>query len=314
MIDSAVYLPRGPESRASGSRRQQLGRPSLPTTRAGRYSGLACPTVTPRKLSFFTRNMLGQVAVPLAVLLVTPYDPTFLTTGPSCLTSSYRGLFGGNSVFIVDDACMSSSISLLPQGFLSPIDNMDQDLVWLEQEAVEDTLEPPTSSDVYERISALSAAAPDVQNGKQMFLADSPLATVLLAELPSSMVLSIAPEVMRALDAHLPSSWKYSPIPPHPVPYVPISSSATERVKAIAASVKFDPVVASIVGAISIPQMRKDVRYLTGEDPTSGIVSRHAFSSGALQAAAWLQEQFESTGASCEQKPFLTGFSPNVVW
>lgn len=258
--------------------------------------------------------MLGQVAVPLAVLLVTPHDPSLLATGSGCLADSYHGLFGGNSIFIVDDACMTSSVDVLAQGFFSPIDNTDQHLVWVEQEAIDDALEPPSSDDVYELISTLSAAVPATQNGEQMVMDNSPLANILLAESPSSMVLSVTPEGMRTLDTQLPRSWKYMPIPWEPIPYVPISSSATARVKAIAASVEFDPIVASIVGSISIPQMRKDVRYLTGEDPASGILSRHAFSSGALQAAAWLQEQFESTGASCEQKPFLTGFSPNVVW
>ncbi|KZT69425.1 Zn-dependent exopeptidase [Daedalea quercina L-15889] len=138
-------------------------------------------------------------------------------------------------------------------------------------------------------------------------------APVVLSDSPTSMVISVAPEVARTLDIRLPRLWKSTPIPQQPVPYVPVSSTAVQRVKAIAASVKFDPVVASIVGNISIPQMRKDVRYLTGEDPSSGIMSRHAFSKGALQAAAWLQEQFQSTGASCELKPFLRGFSPNVV-
>lgn len=252
--------------------------------------------------------------MPLAVLLVTPHDPTLLTTGPSCLANSYRGLFGGNSVFIVDDACMSSSIGLLSQGLFSPIDSPDQNLVWLEQEAVEDALKPPSSEDVYELISNLPTALPAAQNDEQKVMINSPLANILLAGLPSSMVLSVTPDIARTLDTQIPRSWKYTPIPQEPVPYVPISSSATARVKALAASVKFDPVIASIVGNISIPQMRQDVRYLTGEDPASGIVSRHAFSSGALQAADWLQEQFEGTGASCEQKPFRTGFSPNVVW
>lgn len=255
--------------------------------------------------------MRGQVAVPLAVLLVTPHDPTLLTAGPSCLANSYRGLFGGNSVFIVDDACMSSSSGLISQGLFSPIESTYNDLVWLEQEAVEAALQPPSSQDVYE---LLSTAAPAVQNDEQTVMVDSPLDNILLAELPSSMVLSVAPEVARTLDTRLPPFWKSTPIPQEPVAYVPISSSATARVQAITTSLKFDPVVASIVGNISIAQMRKDVRYLTGEDPASSITSRHAFSSGALQAAAWLQEQFEGTGASCELKPFLAGFSPNVVW
>ncbi|KAH9915316.1 uncharacterized protein B0H18DRAFT_886056 [Fomitopsis serialis] len=256
--------------------------------------------------------MWGQAALPLALLLVTPHDPSVLTT-ISCLSDSYRGQFGGNSVFIVDDACLSSSTGLLGEGSVVPLDDTDRQLVWLEQEVVEDTLGLPSPEDITSFISALSGSPFTAQDGEQQVLADSLYGNVVLAETASSMVISVAPEVARTIDTHLPRFWKSAPIPPKSVPYVPISSAASQRVKEIAASVKFDPVVASIVGNLSITQMRKDVRYLTGEDPSSGIVSRHAFSEGALQAAAWLKEQFESTGASCELKPFLRGFSPNVV-
>ena len=314
MIDSERERPAGPGVPHCSAPNGNGSESRTPFSLDGRYPSFACPTATPQRLASFAISMLGQVVVPLAVLLVTPHDPALLTAGSSCLADSYRGLFGGNSVFIVDDACFNSSLDLLSQGFFSPVDSTDQHLVWVEQEAVDDALNPPSADDVYELISGLSTTTPAAQNDEQMVMAKPPPANILLAESSSSMVLSVAPEVARTLDTRLPRSWKYTPIPWEPTPFVPVSTSATARVKAIAASVKFDPVVASIVGNISIPQMRKDVRYLTGEDSTSGILSRHAFSSGALQAAAWLQEQFESTGASCEQKPFLTGFSPNVVW
>ncbi|KAH9837824.1 uncharacterized protein C8Q71DRAFT_563136 [Rhodofomes roseus] len=256
--------------------------------------------------------MWGQAALPLALLLVTPHDPSVLTSS-SCLSESYRGLFGGNNVFVVDDACLSSSTGLLGEGSVSPLDNTGRQLVWLEQEAVEDALKSSATNDIASCISALSGVPLSTQDGEQMVMPGSMSTIVVLAETPSSMVVSVAPEVAHTLDTCLPRFWKSSPIPTKPVPYVPISSAATQRVMDIAASVKFDPVVASIVGNISVPQLRKDVRYLSGEDPSSGILSRHAFSKGALQAAAWLKEQFESTGASCELKPFLRGFSPNVV-
>ncbi len=60
--------------------------------------------------------------------------------------------------------------------------------------------------------------------------------------------------------------------------------------------------------------MLNDIRFLTGEDGKSGIVSRHSFASGSRTAAAWLKDRFEDTGAECELKPFLSGFAPNVIW
>ena len=64
--------------------------------------------------------------------------------------------------------------------------------------------------------------------------------------------------------------------------------------------------------------MRSDIRYLTGEDKDSPIVSRHSFAPGSRVAAEWIKEQVESTakgtGVKCELRDFLEGFAPNVIW
>jgi len=62
-----------------------------------------------------------------------------------------------------------------------------------------------------------------------------------------------------------------------------------------------------------VPQMRNDIRFLTGEDLSSPILSRHSFSEGARIAANWLRDRVENTGARCELRQFLPGFSPNVI-
>jgi len=67
------------------------------------------------------------------------------------------------------------------------------------------------------------------------------------------------------------------------------------------------------VDSISVPQMINDIRFLTGEDGVSGIMSRHSFAEGSRTAASWLKDRFEDTGATCELQPFLVGFAPNVV-
>ncbi|KAF8204559.1 hypothetical protein BJ912DRAFT_938684 [Pholiota molesta] len=115
------------------------------------------------------------------------------------------------------------------------------------------------------------------------------------------------------IDTLLPPFWKARILPETPVEYVPVPEPAVEAVRDILSKLAFDPVVASIVGNISIPQIKKDIRYLTGEDETSGIISRHSFSNGAIVAAEWLKARVEETGASCRLAPFLTGFAPNVI-
>lgn len=60
--------------------------------------------------------------------------------------------------------------------------------------------------------------------------------------------------------------------------------------------------------------MQRDIRYLTGEDKTSPIISRHSFTKGAMDAAKWIKDQIELSGATCKLSPFLIGFAPNVIW
>jgi len=95
---------------------------------------------------------------------------------------------------------------------------------------------------------------------------------------------------------------------------VPVPEQAIVRVRNILSSLQFNPDVARIVSNISNPQMENDIRFLTGEDGKSGIVSRHSFSSGAGIAAEWLKTRFQETGAHCELRSFLSGFAPNVIW
>ena len=33
-----------------------------------------------------------------------------------------------------------------------------------------------------------------------------------------------------------------------------------------------------------------------------------------LVSADWLKANFEAHGATCELRPFLSGFAPNVIW
>jgi hypothetical protein len=88
----------------------------------------------------------------------------------------------------------------------------------------------------------------------------------------------------------------------------------TAMVLSASANIRFDPVVSSLVNSISLNQMRDDIRWLTGEDGKSGIISRHSFAEGSRVAATWLKERFEETGANCELKLFISGFAPNVAW
>ncbi|TRM68225.1 hypothetical protein BD626DRAFT_545402 [Schizophyllum amplum] len=127
------------------------------------------------------------------------------------------------------------------------------------------------------------------------------------------MLVSVADDAAMMIDTILPRYWKSSIIPKTPVPFIPVPAESLEHVKEVLANLKFDPVIAATVNSLSLPQMMNDIRFLTGEDGKSGIVSRHSFTEGSRTAAEWLRERVDATGAICEFKTFLVGFADNVV-
>ena len=129
-------------------------------------------------------------------------------------------------------------------------------------------------------------------------------------------LLSVPASVLASLDAGgIPLRfWRYSAFPKAPIPLYPVPEEAKEKLRVALRNIKFDPLVASVVDGISVSHLKSDIRYLTGEAPSSDIESRRTLSEGALRAAKWLGERIEETGARCEFKPFREGWAPNVVW
>jgi len=127
-------------------------------------------------------------------------------------------------------------------------------------------------------------------------------------------IISVPPHLIPHIDKALPRSFKAYAIPTEPLAITPVPDEAVDRVKGWLHNLKFDEEIASIVSDISVPQMHNDIRYLTGEDSGSPIMSRHSFSEGARIAANWLKDRIQNTGAHCELREFLTGFAPNVIW
>ena len=187
--------------------------------------------------------------------------------------------------------------------------------MWLHQDFVEESLlEGSTGITDSFLDSLLSSDLPKPLDQEALTSSRRPSPPTILHQSPTSLLISIPPFQARTIDMLLPPFWKSALLPREPVPYRAVSPSAIEPLKKVLKKLKFDPVVASIVNNISIPQMRNDIRFLTGEDERSGIISRHSFTPGAVIAARWLKARFENSGAECHYKPFLQGFVPNVVW
>jgi hypothetical protein len=258
-----------------------------------------------------------------SLLLLTPFTPS-LFSNDSCLTPSFFGNFqdGGKilSVFRPDTLCLTewTSQTLASSASFAEASSEIQQLVWLAEQAIDDSLKSQTRSfrnefDAF--LTTLSSHSLDDSPAQEVIThSQQPPGYELLYRTTSAALLSVSLEKANIIDTLLPRFWKSTLLPTSPVSYIPVPPSATKHVEEVLSNLRFDPDIASIVDDLSILQMRRDIRFLTGEDGESGIVSRHSFSQGALVAASWLKDRFEETGATCKLQPFLPGFAPNVIW
>ncbi|KAG6817893.1 hypothetical protein H0H87_001725 [Tephrocybe sp. NHM501043] len=268
-----------------------------------------------------------SVKAAVGLLLVTPFDQS-LFTQKSCLSTAFYGNYqqGGATLSVLrpDLDCLNSWVSqtLASSAHVAETNKDIQQLVWVEEQAVEASLKSQTrsSSDEFDTfLDTLSTLEPTRNNvdgaPPQEVMVDTHIrgSFEILYRSPQAALLSVDHELGMIIDTLLPQFWKSTLLPTGPVPFVPVPPSSLRHAEEVLENLKFDPVIASIVGNISIPQLTNDIRFLTGEEEKSGIVSRHSFSSGARTAANWLKDRFEETGATCALKPFRLGFSPNVV-
>jgi hypothetical protein len=258
----------------------------------------------------------------MASLILTPFS-TNIFKESLCLGTSFYGSYGARpiSVFLPDPSCTNSFIdnSSATSASIIPVSGEIQQLVWLEQQAVDDSLKFGTATfrdDLDSLLEQLTRdAMSQVQGQDQEIIASSGSkdSVEVFYRTPTSLLFSVKPESARTIDMILPRFWKSTLLPTSPIPFIPVPSPAVTHVRRLLSTVKYESRVASIVDDISLPQMLNDIKFLTGEDGKSGIVSRHSFAQGSRVAAAWLKDRFESTGARCQLKPFLDGFAPNVV-
>lgn len=257
-------------------------------------------------------------------LLVTPFSPSLLSSN-SCFSSNFFGNYrdGGRTVSVLtvpDATCLGFWDTHLESAHYSQAPQSGRPLVWLERAALDTALqsEEQQPGSVLEDLF-LSLQTPNLysQTLQEVIPSSEQGETAKLDihyRTTTAALVSISPEKARIIDTLLPPAWKSRLLPTTPVDYVPVPEVAVQFVREILSKLKFDPLVAAIVGNISIPQIQNDIRFLTGEDGKSGIVSRHSFSTGAITAANWLKDRVEDTGATCRLVPFLVGFAPNVIW
>lgn len=259
---------------------------------------------------------------PFTLLLVSLRDlPADIPTAYDCLRRSYYGTYGAKRAFVVDRTCLESSFSLLQLGTTVRLQEEEGHLLWVGREPVDPSFRiSPFESELERILDDLRKGPlePDVGDVSQTTLGmsrDGGVHIELLHRGQDGALLLASDTVLRSLDAsRLPPFWRYAAFPASPRPLIPVPPRAKDRLREALAAIRFDHVVASIVNGISRHHLVQDVRYLTGEDPDSDIVTRHSFSEDAPRAAAWLKARFEETGAACELHYFQEGFAPNVIW
>ncbi|KAF5363899.1 hypothetical protein D9756_000213 [Leucocoprinus leucothites] len=260
-------------------------------------------------------------AASAALLLIAPFDQA-LVSPSSCLSHSFYGNYRSSlntyqSVFLPDTACLNSftDSNLAGEAHLTQITRHEsaQRLVWIEKEAVEASLinaEKGSMDGFFKHFGTVDV--PGIERQKTLSLPSHP-SYELLYQTPDALLVSVPQEEVYGIDLILPRFWKSTILPPSPVNYIPVPPEAVEPIRKVLSKLRFNPDVAAIVNNISIAQMKSDIRYLTGEDGKSGIVSRHSFTPGAIQAAEWIKAQVEKSGAECELWTFMYGITPNVI-
>ena len=239
-----------------------------------------------------------------------------------CLSDNYYGTYGGTSLFLLSPAseCFVSLRAIAPPGLIEsgilPVTDANHQLMYIHKLHVQhdtDSLDQLTKA-----LEHLNAYIPDSDTGSSNSQTTFGLGIrdkySFLHHSGTDAIISVPPHLLSHIDEALPRSFKAYTIPTEPLSITPVPEDAVDRVKGWLKRLEFDEEIASIVSDISIPQMRNDIRYLTGEDFGSPILSRHSFSEGARIAAEWLKARIGNTGARCELQEFLSGFAPNVIW
>ena len=255
------------------------------------------------------------------LLFTTPLKPAeFANEG--CLSDSYHGTYGDTSLFLLspDSECFTSLRATAPPGFIESgilsVVKANHQLMYIHKMPVQDDTDSVTQlTEALERLgpyaTELDSGASDSQTTFGLGGQDK---YSLLHYTGVDAIISVPPHTIPHIDKALPRSFKAYAIPAEPLVITPVPEEAVNRIKEWLEHLKLNDEIASIVSDISVPQMRNDIRYLTGEDSSSPIISRHSFSEGARIAANWLKDRIESTGAHCELREFSAGFAPNVIW
>jgi hypothetical protein len=218
-----------------------------------------------------------------------------------------------------DHTCDEPNTDSIKSNFISvPWDQESRSLVWIQDAGVDDSIRETGGLTWFEELETRFRGLVNeeehlYENGQAKILPSTSERVIVLHKTSTSALLSVPEHIRVVIDSYLPRFMVPVALPASPQHLIPVPDHARERVASILEGIQFNPSISSILSSLSAQQMLVDVRHLTGEDG-QGIITRNSFSSGARDAADWIQFQMEHSGAVCDQRFYSEGFSPNVIW
>ncbi|KAG6850902.1 hypothetical protein H0H93_006728 [Arthromyces matolae] len=217
-----------------------------------------------------------------ALLLVTPFDPTLFKEN-SCLSHFFYGNYqhGSNTLSVLrpDSDCLNTWVSetFAPSAHIREALKPIQQLVWVQEEVIDQSLKEktrPVNDELEAFLENLSTHEIIIDSESSQKVMDgnphSGGCYEVLYRSPKAALLSVDHALAMTIDTLLPRFWKSTLLPDEPMPFIPVPATSVKHAEQVLANLKFDPVIASIIGNISIPQLNNDIRFLTGEDGKSG--------------------------------------------
>ncbi|KAF8525591.1 Zn-dependent exopeptidase [Hysterangium stoloniferum] len=245
------------------------------------------------------------------VLFVTPGEAVATKSTDECL--SHLGLYGtnGDTYNVYRSSLECGALQSLDTAHLLPIQDKTS-VVYIQEAGVDESIrgDEPEFSEALDKLVMLFVSYSERVHDSQSVFAINPDAFVL-HRTPSSALISIPDVALSSLDTVLPRF--FVPVLLPTLAAIPVPSKDVNRVSGWLSDLHFEADISSLIGDLSVDEMRNDIRYLTGEDESSPIVSRQSFTTGARKAANWIKARFEDTGGDCELRPFSFGYAPNVV-
>ncbi|CAE6404844.1 unnamed protein product [Rhizoctonia solani] len=252
--------------------------------------------------------------------------PERITQYSSCLSTSYYGTYGQGltHVFVSEPECLSTIQPYLTESaHTSAVRESSKDeehkmLFWLEGALLDDSIRPAGAKSaresIFDFIRRVNEGASPSLAGQMLMNDDESEAASILYSTNTGALVSLPPTLLHELDKMLPQYINPTMLPTSPLPLnTDKTKPSTKFLKSVLENLRFNPDIARLTASLSLDKMQDNIRWLTGEDPKSPIISRHSFAPGARVAADWIQGKFEAAGGKCKQKPFLDGFAPNVV-